>query len=204
MSNQSVHNWPEANQQYLMAALAVVREVLELHAAHLGDGEVAARAGRPEPGAAQQLLDQVADYMPAPAALDTLSSAFNLSLFETGILLLCAGIELDASFAPLCAAAQGNPGAPYPTFGLALAALPGAHWSALTPAAPLRRWGLIEVGGGLPLTTGQLRINERVLHYLTGISYLDLRLQGIVKPLAPNSTELPDSHQSMATRISNI
>ena len=49
---------------------------------------------------------------------------------------------------PLCAAAQGDPQRAYPTFSLALAALPEPHWSALTPAAPLRHWRLIEVGAG--------------------------------------------------------
>ena len=73
----------------------------------------------------------------------------------------------------------------YPTFSLALAALPEAHWSALTPAGPLRRWRLIEVGAGDTLINSQLRIDERVLHYLTGVSYLDARLQGLIESLPP-------------------
>ena len=92
-------------------------------------------------------------------------------------LLLCAGVELDSSFAPLCAK-QNVTGRGVPTFSLALAALPDPHWSAITPAGPLRHWRLIEVGVGEALTTSPLRIDERVLHYLAGVSYLDDRLQG--------------------------
>src|SRR5207245_1875401 len=77
-----------------------------------------------------------------------LCATFRMSAFERSVLLLCAGIELDSAFAPLCAAAQGEAGRNFPTFSLALAALPDAHWSALTPAAPLRRCRLIEVGAG--------------------------------------------------------
>ena len=51
------------------------------------------------------------------------------------MVLLCAGIELDSTVAPLCAAAQGDPARAYPTFSLALAALPEAHWSALLAGA---------------------------------------------------------------------
>ena len=70
--------------------------------------------------------------MPAPPALETLCRRSGLSPFERDVLLLCAGVELDSRFAPLCAAAQGDPARPYPTFSLALAALPEPHWSALS------------------------------------------------------------------------
>ena len=39
------------------------------------------------------------------------------------------------------------------------------------PAGPLRRWRLLEVGAGETLAAAPLRIDERVLHYLAGISY---------------------------------
>ena len=97
----------------------------------------------------------------------------------------------------------GNPQRTYPTFSLALAALPEAHWSALTPAAPLRRWRLIEVGSGDTLTTSQLRIDERVLHYFAGITCLDARLQGLVELLPPPS-DLPPSQRELAQRIADF
>src|SRR5205823_9566490 len=132
---------------------------------------------------------------------ETLAQTFGLSPFERSILLLCAGIELDASFARLCAAGHGDPGRSYPTFSLALAALPTPHWSALTPMAPLRRWRLIELvpQPGTALTLSPLRIDERVLHFLTGLQYLDERLAGLVEPVAADA--LVPSHLALARQI---
>ena len=66
-----------------------------------------------------------------PSAIDRLTEIFALSPFERAVLLLCAGVELDGRFAEACAAAQGDPHKLNATYGLALAALPAAHWSAL-------------------------------------------------------------------------
>src|SRR5207253_10555399 len=103
------------------------------------------------------------------------------------ILVLCAGMELDSSLADLCAAAHGVPSRNYPTFSLALAAFPPAHWSALNPAAALRYWRLIEVvhQPGVPLTMNPLRIDERILHFLAGLQHLDERLAGLLLPMQP-------------------
>ena len=109
-------------------------------------------------------------------------------------------MEFDAAIAPLCAGAQGDPQRAYPTFSLALAALPDAHWSALTPTAPLRHWRLIEVGAGPALTLSPLRIDERVMHYLAGIRHRDARLIGLIDPL-PAARDLVPSHQAAADRI---
>ncbi len=133
-------------------------------------------------------------------ALDGLCHAFGLSPFERAVILLCAGIELDSAIAQLCAAAQGDPMWSYPTFSLALAALPGAHLDALSPGRPLRHWRLIEVGAGSTLTVSPLRIDERVLHHLVGVSYLDERLAAMVEllgwdladGLAPSQTAVVD------------
>jgi len=70
-----------------------------------------------------------------PEALETLADAFALSSFERDVLVLCSGVELEARFAALCAAAGGDEHQRRPTFGLALAVLEDAHWSALAPAA---------------------------------------------------------------------
>jgi hypothetical protein len=137
-----------------------------------------------------------------PSALDTICGAFSLSLFERTVLLLCAAIELDSAFAPLCAAAHGDPGRAYPTFSLALAALPDAHWSALAPNAPLRRWRLIELGSGPTLTTACLRIDERVLHSLAGLWHLDERLAGMIEPIPPVAeTDLAPSQARVAAGV---
>jgi len=188
---EGVRDWHTANQAYLRAALNLV------HALLIGPAES-------EPLVQARVeLRRAAASLPAPAALDTLCAGFGLSAFECDLLLLCAGVELDASFGPLLAEAQADPGRPYPTFGLALAALPGAHWSALAPEAPLRRWRLIEVGAGPALVSSPLRIDERALHYLLGVNYLDERLRGMVEP-APPTAPLAPSHVALAERIAGL
>ena len=85
-------------------------------------------------------------------------------------------------FAAALAAAQHDPARPFATFALALAALPGAHWSALSPR---RRAALLAPGGArraASLAQAPLRVDERILHYLTGIAHIDERLQGLSAP----------------------
>jgi ATPase family associated with various cellular activities (AAA) len=199
MSEAMSPGWTDFNQQSLMRALAEVRAALERHARKPGGDETGPRApAAPRPGGDEPVAGL------APPALDALSRRFGLSSFERATLLLCAGVELDASFASLCAAAQGDPGRAYPTFSLALAALPDPHWSAVTPAAPLRNWRLVEVVTQpvTPWTLAPLRIDERVLHYLTGVHHLDERLVGLVEPVAAEA--LVPSHQVLARWIATI
>jgi hypothetical protein len=198
VSAASTTNWHDANQRYLMAALAVLRAALERHAASTQN------APEPEEGdEPARALQEAAGAMPAPPALETLAETFGLTAFERDLLLMCAGMELDSSFAALCAAAQGDPRRAYPTYSLALAALPGAHWSAVTPAEPLRRWRLVEAVSGDTLTSSPLRVDECVLHYLAGAAHLDERLQGLVEPLhVPD--ELPPSHHALVHQIAGL
>lgn len=133
------------------------------------------------------------------SAIDQIADRFALTPFERDLLLLCAGVELDAAFADMVRVAAGGP----PTFGFALAALPGAHWSAITPTGPLRYWRLIELGAGQTVTTAPLRIHERVLHFAAGVSHLDERLQGLVRA-GPPPTALPPAHGLVAERIAAL
>ena len=55
------------------------------------------------------------------------------------------------------------------------------HWSALAPVGPLRRWRLVEATS-TGLAAGRLRIDERILHYLAGVNYLDVRLRRLMRP----------------------
>ena len=176
-------NWSDANQRHLTAALNAVRDALEQRA----PVEAPAPPGEMSP----------------PPALESLCKLFGLSNFERGILLLCAGIELDSKFAALCTKANGDPRRDYPTFSLALGALTEPHWSALTPAAPLRRWRLIEVMPGQSLTSSPLKIDERVLHYLAGFNQLDERLANLVEPLFA-AGDLVDSHRAVAEKIAAV
>jgi predicted kinase len=193
--NDGDATWFESNQRQLVASLARVRQALERHAAQRGDGLAQAI-----PDTASACDPAVAQSEPS-SALSRLCETFHLSPFERDVLVLCAGMDLDASFGSLCASAQGNPALRYPTFSLALAALEGAHWSALTPAAPLRRWRLIQVAGDQPLTQIPLRIDERILHYLAGVQHLDERLSGLVEPVLATEGELVPSHRTIAEEI---
>ncbi len=167
--------WLAANQRALMAEVAVVRATLSGPDRPAGPDRPT-RPGQPlgpEPdGSAEQV----------PSCLDAVCACFGLSGFERLIVVLCAAVELDGQFGQVLGTAQGDPARAYPTFGLALAAFPGAHWSALAPWAPLRRWQLIEPGPGL-LTAAPLHIDEWLLHALAGAGGLDPRLAAVVEPL---------------------
>jgi len=194
-------DWHEANKRSLAAEVAVVAALLERHAAPARPEEPDA-TGDEERNlmAAEGRLQDVAGGLPLRSALDGLTAAFGLSSFERSVVVLCAGMDLEGTFAIRCAEAQGDPRRAYPTFGMALAALPDPHWSAITPAAPLRRWRLVDVLPGDSLTSSPLRIDERVLHHLTGIAHLDERLLGLVWPVRELG-ELVPSHHDAARRV---
>src|SRR5215470_9881915 len=189
-------NWIEFNQRYLSAAIAQVRDCLERHATRSKDGQLPHSELSPDPS---EIVTKSTEPLPA---LEILTQSFGLSIFERSILLLSAGIELDSSLAGLCAAAQGSSARNYPTFSLALAALPAPHWSALNPAAPLRRWRLIEIStqAGTSLTSSPLGIDERILHFLTGLQHLDERLTGLLRAVHTGE-DIAASHAAQARLI---
>jgi hypothetical protein len=90
---------------------------------------------------------------------------------------------------------QKDTGLRYPTFGLAMSSLANAHWSAIQPRGPLRRWLLLEVGPADTLTSAPLRIDEAVLHYLMGAGTIDERLDSLLETLAPPAA-LPESYRA--------
>ncbi len=191
MTTEMAMDWLTANHRYLLAALAVVRCRLT------GARDTQAFA------AAEQELATARSAMPALPALERLRIIFGLSEFEVSLLLLCAGVELDSNLAAICATVQGEPHRLRPTFGLALAVIPDAHWSALAPTAPLRHWRLIEVAEGEPLVTAPLRIDERVLHYLLGVATLDRRLQPLLR-LIQLTTPVSSAQRDLVERISAL
>lgn len=161
-------------------------------------------------------LRQIEARMTRPPALLTLTTAFGLSSFERDLLLTCAGMDLDTDFARtltqvserIMAGAQLDdlPTAArridVPTFGLALGLLPDAHWSALAPSAPLRRWRLVELAGGGQVTRTPLHAAERVLHFLAGVATLDVEIEPLARVAEPGPTvgELPASHATVVER----
>ena len=182
MSAPPVH-WVAANQRLLSAAVATVR-------ARLQRGE----------GAADALVEAMAaeaaarSAMPTPSALEAVVAAFGLTPFEREVLLLATGPELSSDFAL-------EPGF-VPTFGLALGALTEPHWDALSPDGPLRRWHLLELGAG-PVAMAPLRVDERVLHHLTGTGGLDPRLQPLLVHVPPQP-QLAPSHLAVAAQAARL
>jgi hypothetical protein len=162
-------DWATANQQLLVAEFARLRALL-------GDGDGDATLS-------QNRLAALRNEMREPAAIDRLCQLFDLSTFERDLLLLVAAVEMDARIAQLCGQANAQPGRNWATFGLALSILPDAHWSALAPPEPLRRWKLLELDDELGLTSARLRLDERVLHYIGGLNYLDHRLHALLEPV---------------------
>jgi hypothetical protein len=185
MNEITAETWEATNQSRLMAALDDLSGTLT---ALLASGE----AGPRSPPVA---LDD-------PPALRLLCETFGLSGFERNILLMCAGVELDSSFASLCAALNKDRGPGPPTFSLALAAFSDAHWSALLPSRPLRHWHLVEVQRGEALTTSALRIDERILHFITGMRTVDERLRSLLEPKASNGPLL-QSELTVAHRVAD-
>ena len=190
-------DWSAANQRYLLAALEMVRATLS------GIG----RSDQDTVGAsrweASAEMRAAMAAMPAPSAVETLCEAFGLSSFERDVLLLCAAVELDSSFAALCAAVHGDPERSYPTLRLAITAMPDAHWDALTPAASLRFWGLIRVGSGPSLLDSPLRIDESVLHFLAGTPQMEKRLMEMAMPVRVTGQLVP-SHGALVNRVAAL
>ena len=140
--------------------------------------------------------------IPIPA-IESLSIMFGLSNFERSVLILCAAVELDYEVSSLCTSINGGSSThPYPTFSLALSVFPDAHWSAIAPISPLRKFRLVDLVG-LPqvqVTKCQLQIQERILHYLIGLRYVDSSLEGIIEPVRIEGHG-SDSHKAIAENI---
>jgi hypothetical protein len=195
----STVDWLASNQHYLYAAVETVRASLTRFVEGNPDNEdVTAR----ERSARDRMLAAEFD-MPSPPALTTLCNAFNLTSFERDMLLMCAGAELDSGFASLCVAAHGDSSRPFPTFGVAIASFPHAHWAALAPSSPLRYWKLIAVGNGRSLVDSPLRIDESILHFLMGLPQMNLQLFAMAMPIHVTGKLVP-SHAALADQIATF
>ena len=208
--------WIDANQRLMVAEFARLKQrlgaeedddetiasALESARASLQRLVVTEFGWRKDPGVKASPLESARAAMPAPAAIDHLSHSFNLSPFERDVLLLCAGVEMDAQLAAQCEMASGEARRQGASFGLALAALEAPHWSALAPVGPLRRWRLVEVDESAGLARGRLRIDERILHYLAGVNYLDRRLLGLLRGVTPPSL-MAEAHRAVCESVQN-
>ena len=190
-------SWLDQNQQWLNAELAHLQTRMEQS---LRDATQA--AGSPA------RTEDVPWRLSSPPALEALTVAFGLTPFERELLLLCAGVEVDARFGALCAALNDNPAEPWPTFALAFHICAAPAWESLSPGRPLRRWQLLALEPtARPLTTTPLRLVERVLHHLTGVDLLtdcmDAELAGLVHSEERGAQPLPPAQAALAAQLTD-
>ncbi len=174
-------DWLAENQRWMVRAQAALRlRITAAIAASQPADAVAPTA--PVAQACEEHAAVDADFVPA---LDHCAHLFGLSAFEREILLLTAGVELDSALRRTVAQAQAvlaeREGLAQPSFALAVRVLAQPHWDALSPQAPLRRWHLVELEGQHAPAQQPLRMDERVLHYLTGTPAADERLFGLAR-----------------------
>ncbi|MGK7925367.1 MAG: ATP-binding protein [Spirulina sp.] len=158
----------------------------------------------------QETMEEGGELAPLqiPPALDVLGDCFDLSLLERGILLLCAASELDATIPKLCDRLQGSQNMAYPTFSLAFEVFGQQSLEAMSSEGPLRFWRLLEVFGrdSRPAIACPLKIDDRILNFLTGFNGLDRRLADRFYPLGATEEagELPTLAPSQEAIVAEI
>ena len=183
--------WADANQKYLSRELDRVLGLVGTAIPHSArDDAVKGARDDPRQRHPEERSDEGSLSSPPPA-IDTLASLFHLSSFERDVVLLCAGIELDSRFTE----ALGGP----PTYSLALSTLRDPHWSALAPDAPLRAWRIIDLSGR-GVANAAMTLDERILHFVVGVSTVDARLRGTVTVLDADPAA-SIRHHDLATMI---
>ena len=191
--------WITNNQRSLAVSLAQLRRTIQDRLGQNQSDPVSVLLATAQEDEPETLVELMA---PAPA-LTQLQTFFSLTEFERDLVLLCAAVDLDSTFAKLLGQAHGDPLKTYPTFGLALSVLSDPHWSALAPGSPIRQWQLLEIGSGHSLTQSPLRIDERVLHFLTGVLEPDERIMNLVERLS-SDRELVSSQDAIARGIVDV
>jgi hypothetical protein len=152
----------------------------------LGSGEIAAGTGH--------------EHEPGDTPIDVIIDLFGLSPFERDVLLLAAGVELEAGIAVACGNRTGRTSNGQATVALALQCLPNPHWSAFAPASALRRWQLVRIAEGVTLSQSVIRIDERILHFLVGINAVDARLEAMLQQTVAPSL-MAGSHRELASKL---
>jgi AAA+ superfamily predicted ATPase len=197
--------WHAQNREYLSIALTWLRERLARRVESLDPARPERQIEDVGEMADSEIALSEAERADSPPALLLLSQNLDLSHFEQEILLLCVAMELDTSFASLCAQAQHNPNQTYPTFALAFDLFDDPSWDALLPHRPLRNWQLVEINqlGSQPLVASALRADERIVNYVKGLNYLDDRLTPLLAPFETEASEevLPPSQHSLCKTI---
>jgi SpoVK/Ycf46/Vps4 family AAA+-type ATPase len=182
-------DWNTDNQAYLMLQIKAIKNQLEWYKAAVIEKKDNLK--EPDNAVETKELKMLAARMTAPPAVEKLTQQLVLSTFERDLLIWCAALELSTDFAELTSAIQQHPSSILPTFTTALAVLSNPHWSAISPESPLRYWQLIEINHTPFITKSSLKISEHILHYLTGVQHLHLKLKEVVEPVAAESQLAP-------------
>jgi hypothetical protein len=144
------------------------------------------------------------------SALSRLCRQFRLSPLEQDILVLCAGMEIDAGFADLCvAASDASDNGPFngisAQFILSCLNSNIAHneiASLLGSNSPLFQWDLLQRYDGLR-SQSVLKIDSWTLEYLMGVECTPLAYKGNLSPI-PIKKELraiPTSYNETADKL---
>lgn len=203
MQDSSYKNWVVENKRYLMTALRRVKEELEFYQTHRNNKRSKPNAAYCESLEVEEELRNARESLSRPSALDTLKVSLGLSNFEEKILLLCVGIELQDDFSALVKKLQGDGSLVYPSFNLAFDAFHDAHWSALAPSSPLRRWNLVHFNGGTLIAKRPLVIDEQILHFLTGFQHFGESLYPILTEVSAPESFVP-SQKKLVDEINKV
>jgi len=193
--------WYSVNQRLLIAAVDLVKLELKNYKCNLEEAEDFDYGEE-----RNQLVEEynsASSQLSGPSPLEKLCTAFGLTEFERDILLLAVGIELDSEFDALVKTFQGGNDLSMPTFSLALAVFPHAHWNGIIPTAPLRYWRLISVSHHQVITKSSFSIDEQVLNYLIGLPHINETLSGLFRPISEQSDLVP-SHSSLVDQIHQV
>ena len=182
--------WSELNREWLVGAISQLRQRIEARSAD---------AAEPVATADDSVIEPATGFTPA---LIHCAETFFLSPFERELLLLVAGLELDDGLRIAVSGFSG--GAARASYGLALATLVQPHWDALSPDSPLRYWHMVEPEPGLPLTQAALRVDERILHFISGVSASDAQLEGIASLVTPGTPDDIGDHVPSAERVAAL
>jgi hypothetical protein len=156
---------------------------------------------RAEADGSPPVADLTPEEMSVPDNLQRLCLQFGLTSFERDVLLLCTGVELQTEIANACAAAHGDPRARWATFGLALATLPEAHWSAVSPDRPLRAWRMLELSSCDTVLSIPIRIDEMILHFIAGVACHDARLTTVARNVSAATETLSAPQAGCAAAV---
>ena len=182
-------DWQERNHEAVRLGLAWLRVLLDDHPEELRPG-----ASKPARAARKAYDKARADLLEAkqPARIDRLSATFRLAPFDEDVLLLALAPRLEAEFSTLFERAQGRVSRSAPTMHLALALFRGDEGGRLAqarfgPAAPLRRYALIECADPGFALLSSIGLDERLARYLIGEDLLDERVRRVLAEPPPGA-----------------